>query len=124
MNGSKEVTIEDLINHKDEMKGQILILTGILGMHYTPHNFTLPEHIEIYDVNGSGKKINFNYSCRQPNCEVGKFNLDLMANRQQPVHAQVSVCENCGEYKIHELKVHTHSRSLGPGADEHNTYRL
>lgn len=124
MNKLPEVTIDDLIDPSDDMKGKMVLLNGFLGrVPYTANNFIAPEHIPIYDENG--KELEFQYDHeRVRHTDLGKMNLDLSANHMQEVHATVSICDKSGEYKIHEIKIHTHSRSNPTNQDSHHTYRL
>lgn len=114
----REVTIEDLISNADELQGQRVLLNGFLGKKpYVANNSVVPENIPIYDANG--RVIEFQH-CGLINNRIDKLNIDLSANHMQEVHAEVYICDRCGEYKINQLKVHTHSRHNIP--DEHRTY--
>ncbi len=118
--GLPEVTIEDLITHAHEIKGETLMLNGFLGKKpYVANNSIAPKYIPIYDA--EGKEIEFRFD-KLFTSRMGKLNLDLTANQAQEVHAEVSICSKCGEYRIHTLKVHSHN--LHNTSDEHHTYRM
>lgn len=117
-----DVTIDELVKNAETLKGRKLSLTGYLGRHNFSDNFSGPTKIIIYG--DCGQFIEFDYSKPRQGPDAMSFALEIMANCEQPVHAEVYVCPDTGGYRLNRLQLHKKSRTIPENEHAHISYSL